>query len=89
MEIKIDSRLIGQKDSIKYQGLRIDSNLKWKSHIQHIAKNIKRCIYILSKIRYCVTQQVPNIQLYYTIIFLFLTYSLITWGAHTKSPSSP
>ena len=43
------------------------------------SKKIKRCIGILSKIRYFVSQQVL-VQLYYTLIYPFLTYSLITWG---------
>ena len=42
-------------------------------------KTIKRCIGILSKISYFVSQQVL-VQLYYTLIYLFLTYSLVTWG---------
>ena len=40
---------------------------------------LKRCIGIFSKIRYFVRQQVL-IQLYYSLIYAFLAYSLINWG---------
>jgi len=46
----------------------IDSHLSWKYHILQI-----------SKIMHSVTDQVL-IQLYYSLIYPFLTYSLITWG---------
>ena len=49
------------------------------SSILHISKEIKRCIGILRKLRYLVSQQVL-VPLYYTLIYPFLTYSLITWG---------
>ena len=83
MQIKLDNQLLEQKDSTKYLGLHIDSHLTWKPHIEHITKKIKRCIGIISKIRYFVSLQVL-VQLYYTLIFPFLTYSLTTWGAHIK-----
>ena len=70
---------IKQERYIKYLGLFIDSHLSWKFHILHITKKIKRCIGILSKIRYFVSQQIL-VQLYYTLIYPFLTYSLVTWG---------
>ena len=44
----------------------------------HISKKITRCIGILCKLRYFVSQQVL-FQLYYTLIYPFLTYSSITW----------
>ena len=44
-----------------------------------IYQKINRCIGILSNIRYFVSQQVL-VQLYYTLIYPFLAYSLITWG---------
>ena len=51
-------------------------------------KKITRCIGILSKIRYFVSQQV-RVQLYYTLIYLFLTYSLVTWGNTYPTPVQP
>ena len=74
-----NNREIMQEKFIKYLALLIDSHLSWKYHMLHISKKIKRCIGILSKVRHSVTNHVL-IQLYYSLIYPFLTYSLITWG---------
>ena len=75
----INNKEIKQEKCIKYLGISIDSHLSWKSHILHISKKIKRCIGILSKIRHFVSTQILT-QLYYTLIYPFLTYTLVTWG---------
>ena len=66
----------------------IDSHLSWKYHILHISKKIKRCIGILSKIRHSVTDLVL-VQLYYSLIYPFLTYSVITWGTTYQTTLLP
>ena len=58
------------------------------SHISHISIKIKRCIGILSNIRHSVTDQVL-VQLYYSLIYPFLTYSLITWGTTYQTALLP
>ena len=88
VKLKIDNQLIEQKKSIKYLGLHIGLHLNWKTHIEYVAKKIKRCIGILSKIRYFVSQQVL-VQLYYTLSFPFLSYSLTTWGNTYKTSLQP
>ena len=56
----------------------IDSNLSWKSHVSYIAKKIKRNIGILFKLRYYVNSDIL-VELYYALIYPFLTYGLISW----------
>ena len=62
---------------VKYLGILIDSNLSWKSHIDSICKKIKRSIGMLSKLRYYVPLKIL-VNLYYTLIYPFLTYDLGT-----------
>ena len=78
-KLYINNEKILQVQSIKYLGIHIDSHLNWKSHISYISKKVKRCIGILSKIRHFVNTSIL-IQLYYTMIYPFLTYALTTWG---------
>ena len=54
VKLLIAKREIKQEKFIKYLGLHIDLHLSWKFRILHI----KRCIGILSKIKYFVSQQV-------------------------------
>ena len=56
----------------------IDSNLSWKSQVSYIAKKIKRNIGILSKLCYYVNSDIL-VELYYALIYPFLTYGLISW----------
>ena len=79
MRLFITNKVIKQENCIKYLGIYIDSNLNWKHHILHISKKIKRCIGILSKLRHFVNISVL-IQVYYSLIYPFLTYALVTWG---------
>ena len=56
----------------------IDSNLSWKSQVSYIGKKIKRNIWILSKLRYYVNSDIL-VELYYALIYPFLTFGLISW----------
>ena len=69
VKLLISNREIKQEKFIKYLGLHIDSHLSRKFHILHISKKIKRCIGIISKIRYFVSQQV--------LFFSYTTLSFI------------
>ena len=71
--------LLKQEDSIKYLGIHIDFYLNWKSQMFYISKKIKRSIGIICKLRFYVTLPVL-IQLYYSLIYPFLTYGIIIWG---------
>jgi hypothetical protein len=68
-----------ERDCIKYLGVIIDTNLRWKEHVNYLNKKIKRSIGLLSKIRYyvdlgCLTK------LYHTLIYPFLIYGVVAWG---------
>ena len=88
VKLIISNREIMQERFINNLGLLIDSHLSWKYHILHISKTIKRCIGILSKIRHSVTDLVL-VQLYYSLIYPFLTYSVITWGTTYQTTLLP
>jgi hypothetical protein len=57
----------------------MDCHLNWKNHILELSKKISRGIGILLKLRNFVSTQIL-LQIYYTIIYSFLTYSILTWG---------
>ena len=66
----------------------IDSNLSWKSQVSYIARKIKRNIGIFSKLRYYVNSDIL-IELYYALLYPFLTYGLIFWGNTCSSTTQP
>ena len=77
VKLTINRKELTREYSIKYLGIFIDSHLNWKSHLNYIAKKIKRSIGILSKIHYFTNLNV-SINLYYTLIYPFLIYGIIT-----------
>ena len=86
--LEIKKKLIEQKNSIKYLGIIIDSNLSWKEHIHQLSKKISRGIGIISKLRHYVNKSIL-VQLYYSLIYPFLTYGLIIWGNTYKTTLEP
>ena len=69
-------------------GVIIDSNLNWKAHVHELSKKLARSIGVLSKLRHFVPTSIL-IQLYYSIIFTFLIYSVIMWGNTYQSNLRP
>jgi hypothetical protein len=79
LNLKICDQQITEKQSINYLGILMDCHLNWKNHILELSKKISRGIGILLKLRNFVSTQIL-LQIYYTIIYSFLTYSILTWG---------
>ena len=74
--------------SIKYLGVYIDCHLKWKEHILEVSKKLARGIGILLKLRHFVNLA-SLVQVYYSIIYSFLTYGIIVWGNTYSSNLQP
>ena len=84
INLYINQTFLTEKDSIKYLGIMLDSNLNWKKQVQSISTKIKRSVGILSKLRYVNLDILIN--LYYSLIYPFPIYGLIVWGStyHTN-----
>ena len=66
----------------------MDCHLNWKDHVHNICKKLTRSIGIISKLRHFVDTK-TLVQLYYTLIYPFLTYSCIVWGNTYNSNLKP
>ena len=84
----INNQSLTEENSIRYLGIYIDSNLNWKNHINYIAKKVKRSIGILSKLRYYVNSK-TLLDLYYALVYPFLTYCIIAWGNSYQTSLQP
>ena len=76
--ITIDDRTIPQVTSTKFLGVYIDQHLKWKVHIEEINKKITKNIGILKRISHVIPSHIL-INLYFTLIYPYLTYCNIIW----------
>ena len=69
-----------QKDHIKYLGVLIDDTISWKHHISFICSRISRNSGIFLKLRHYISLQQLK-QLYYNLIYPYLSYAVISWGS--------
>ena len=61
----------------------IDTSLSWKYHVSYICSQISRNIGILSKLRHYLSIKQLR-QLYYNLIYPFISYSILAWGSAYK-----
>ena len=73
-----------RKDHIRYLGVMIDDSVSWKYHIAFISSKISRNIGIFAKLRHFVSLQQLK-QLYYNLIYPYLSYAITAWGSTYKS----
>jgi len=77
-----------QTKSIKYLGLHIDSDLKWKTHIKNISTKLRFVVYNF----YYLKKKVPTkflISLYYSWFYSIFNYGSIVWGTDYKTNLHP
>ena len=77
--LTIRGHQLEQVKSIKFLGIHIDENLKFKYHIDNICKKLSRSLGIL----YRMSQFVPPyilLVLYYSIFYPHLIYGIVVWG---------
>ena len=88
VKLTINNKLLVEKKFVKYLGIIIDSRLNWKKHVSELSKKIARGIGLITKLRHFVNVE-TLIQVYYSIIFPFLTYGVLIWGNTYKTNIEP
>ena len=88
VKLTLKDQSLKQELSISYLGAIIDCHLDWKAQVSYLSKKIKRSIGVISKIRHYVNLDIL-INLYYTLIYPYLTYGLIAWGNTYYSTVNP
>ena len=76
---KISISDIEQRSYVKYLGVYLDEFLNWDYQIKHVNAKINKNLGIISKLRYYIDLKMLK-QLYYTIIYPYLNYGIMSWG---------
>ena len=89
MNIKIENvdgtyHFLQRKDRIKYLDILIDETVSFKHHISYVCTRICRNNGIVAKLRHFLTLSQMK-QLYYSIIFPNISYSILAWGSAYKT----
>ena len=88
LNILIRGQYLPESKNVNYLGIIFDCNLSWKTHVHELTKKLARGIGVLSKLRHFVHVQ-ALIQVYYSVIFPYLTYGLTIWGHTYESNLKP
>ena len=76
--------LLERKDHIKYLGVMIVESLSWKYRISYTCSRISSNIGVISKLRHYLSIRQLK-QLYYNLIYPYLSYAIIAWGSAYKT----
>jgi hypothetical protein len=79
-EIKLANTIITRSKCVKFLGMHIDEKLKWDEHIKTMKKKISSAFYAINKVKYVLPRKHLN-TLYYSLVYPYLTYGIILWGA--------
>jgi len=84
LSLFINDSPITQVESTKFLGVHIDQHMTWKVHINQITAKIAKNVGILTRIAYILPKEI-RINLYYTLIYPYLTYCNLIWASTYES----
>ena len=82
IKLKINRNEIEYIDTFNFLGLTINSQLKWKKHIDVISTKITKVIGIINKLKYYYPKNIL-LTIYNTLILPHINYGILIWGTHT------
>lgn len=82
--VKYENNYIEPCNSVKFLGVNIDSDLKWGSQIDHIARCLNKSIYSLRQLSSFLPKSTLKL-VYYGYVYPHLTYGIMSWGTANKS----
>ena len=88
VEIVVKDRVIERADSVRYLGLVIDSDLKWKSHISHVRRKVVPYCFALRRIRRCIPESAAW-AIYYAFIYPHFLYMCSVFGSSYQNAIEP
>ena len=86
IKLKIGGERLFPSNYIKYLGVQLDSNLKFKPQINDVAIKLKRTNGILAKLRHMVPRA-TLISIYYALFHSHLNYCAQVWGQSVSAPT--
>ena len=84
IKFKLSCKRLFPIDSLKYLGVKIDSNLSWKSHIDYLSVKLNRANVLLFKIRNLVNSSILR-TLYFAILESHLNYCSLVWSKNCNA----
>ena len=79
LKIKLCSKRLYPSESVKYLGVKIDTNLNWEHHVNDLSIKLNRANALLFKMRKYVSLKILR-SIYFAIFDSYLSYSCLVWA---------
>ena len=84
LKIKLCGKRLYPTESVKYLGVKIDTNLTWQHHINDLSTKLNRANALLFKIRKYVSPKILR-SIYFAIFDSHLSYCCLVWAQNFSS----
>ena len=84
LQIKAGDLFIKRACTVKYLGILIDEDMKFRSHIIKLSSTVSRNVGIISRARYLLNKELATL-LYNALVLPCLNYCLVVWGSNYNS----
>ena len=84
LKIKLSGKRLYPIESVKYLGVKIDTNLNWQHHVNDLSIKLNRANAILFKIRKYVSPKIIR-SIYFVIFDSHLSYYCLVWAQNFSS----
>lgn len=88
LSIPVKGVNIKRATTVKYLGVLVDENLKFKSHINKVSGLISRNLGVISRAKYLLNKKLMLL-LYNALILPYINYCLIVWGSNYEANLKP
>ena len=86
--LKFGRKKITHANHVKFLGVLLDETLSWRSHLIELSRKLARSVGIFYKLRHYVPLD-TLISIYYALLYPFLTYGIVVWGATYENLIKP
>ena len=84
LKIKLCGKRLYPTESVKYLGVKIDTNLSWQYHVNDLSIKVNRANALLFKMRKYVSLKILR-SIYFAIIDCYLSYCCLAWAQNCST----
>ena len=84
LKIKLSGKRLYPTESVKYLGVKIDTNLSWQYHVNDLSVKLNRANALLFKMRKYVSCKILR-SIYFAIFDFYLSYCCLVWAQNCST----
>ena len=84
LKIKLCGKRLYPSESVKYLGVKIDTNLNWEHHVNDLSIKLNRANALLFKMRKYVSLKILK-SIYFAIFDSYLSYCCLVWAQNSST----